>query len=467
MISAPTVTMAPSKAVAAVDQAIASDNPAAAFESLLDNLKNVSSISEIAEDLKAIAAAILSTSLGIVATRTLLTKFIDQLPPPENDEIWTSVAPDLISRLLASPSATSFVEQVAILCEGTASAYESIEDFQAAAEILAKIPLDSSQRRLSDAEKAKIWIRIVRDFLEESNWNSAETYLNKLKNIMHSITDAELNLHFKLSAARIQDAKREFLAAAQSYHDISMLPVIAEEERLHTLAMAIKCAILAPAGPTRSRVLGRLYKDERSAGLEEYGILEKIFLDRLLAPAEVAKFAEGLQQHQLAITSDGSTVLDRAVVEHNLLGASRLYSNIGFDALGHLLGLDGDKAEDTTARMIEQGRLAGWIDQIDRIIWFGGGEPSGEKGSGRAEAGVGTELRRWDANVQALAEELEQVTNSLHTEFPVSQVYPSRRLLLRPRTDSLAGFRGAAACGLMRLRLTSREEEHTQKSRCL
>jgi COP9 signalosome complex subunit 4 len=70
--------------------------------------------------------------------------------------------------------------------------------------------------------------------------------------------------------------------------------------------------------------------------------------------------------------------------------------------------------------MIEQGRLVGWIDQIDRIIWFGGGEASGEKGSGRAEAVVGKELRRWDANVQALAEELEQVTNSLHTEFPVS-----------------------------------------------
>jgi COP9 signalosome complex subunit 4 len=110
------------------------------------------------------------------------------------------------------------------------------------------------------------------------------------------------------------------------------------------------------------------------------------------------------------------------VVEHNLLGASRLYSNIGFDALGLLLGLDGSKAEDTTAKMIEQGRLAGWIDQIERTIWFGG-EASGVKGSGRAEAVVGKEMRRWDANVQALAEELEQVTNSLQAEFPVSPVH--------------------------------------------
>ncbi|KAJ9138275.1 PCI domain containing protein [Coniochaeta hoffmannii] len=410
--------MAPTTVSEALQQITGSDNPAAGFESLLGSIKNISTPSTIAGDLNSIAAAILSSSLGVVGTRTVLAQFVDTLRALDNDELWTEVGPDVVNRLLANASAASFVEQVASLCEGTASAFEATEDFQAAAEVLAKIPIDSSQRRLSDQEKARIWIRIVRNYLEEKNWNSAEAYLNKLKNIMHTITDSELNLHFKLSAARIQDAKREFLAAAQSYHDISNMTVIAEEERLHTLAMAIKCAILAPAGPPRSRVLGRLYKDERSAGLEEYGILEKIFLDRLLAPAEVAKFAEGLQEHQLAITSDGSTVLDRAVVEHNLLGASRLYSNIGFDALGHLLGLDGDRAEDTTARMIEQGRLAGWIDQIDRIIWFGSGEASGEKGSGRAEAVVGKELRRWDANVQALAEELEQVTNSLHTEFP-------------------------------------------------
>ncbi|KAH8910404.1 hypothetical protein BR93DRAFT_949153 [Coniochaeta sp. PMI_546] len=410
--------MASSKVSEALQQVAGSENPAAAFEALLDQIKTVSTPSTIAEDLKLIANTILSSSLGVVGTRTLLAKFIDTLRALDNDELWTDVGPDIVSRLSVNPSAASYVEQVASLCEHTATAFEATDEFRSAAEILGMIPLDSSQRRVSDEEKAKLWVRIVRDFLEENSWGSAETYLNKLKNIMHTITDPILNLHFKLSAARIQDAKREFLAAAQSYHDISMLPVIAEEERLHTLAMAIKCAILAPAGPPRSRVLGRLYKDERSAGLEEYGILEKIFLDRLLAPAEVSKFAKGLQEHQLAITADGSTVLDRAVVEHNLLGVSRLYSNIGFDSLGHLLGLNGDKAEDTTARMIEQGRLAGWIDQIDRIIWFGGVEASGEKGSGRAEATVGKNLRRWDANVQALAEELEQVTNSLHAEFP-------------------------------------------------
>jgi COP9 signalosome complex subunit 4 len=168
-----------------------------------------------------------------------------------------------------------------------------------------------------------------------------------------------------------------------------------------------------------------LYKDERASQLGEYGILEKMFLDRLLAPAEVAKFAEDLLPRQLATTSDGSTVLDKAVVEHNLLGASKLYRNIRFEALGELLGLGADKSEETTARMIEQGRLVGRMDQLEWIVWFEGGEASGQKGSGRAEVVVGKEMRIWGANVQGLAEDVEQVTNALQKEFPMS-----------PRSDS-------------------------------
>jgi hypothetical protein len=36
-------------------------------------------------------------------------------------------------------------------------------------------------------------------------------------------------------------------------------------------------------------------------------------------------------------TTPGSTILDRAVIEHNLLSASKLYNNISFAELGALL----------------------------------------------------------------------------------------------------------------------------------
>ncbi|KAK4117146.1 hypothetical protein N656DRAFT_699490 [Canariomyces notabilis] len=395
------------------------EEPAAEFKGILANIGSFAPPLRIATAFIAIADDLLAEPIGVVATRSVLDDLITALRKYDDHDMWIEVGQHVIQAVTSRTAlASSLVEQVATLRELVARAHEANEDFVDAAKVLTEIPLDSSQRRVPDAEKAAVWIRIVRNYLEVDDSTSAEIYLNKLKNVMHTVEDPELNLHFRLSAARIQDSNRQFLQAAKSYHDISFSPSIAEEERLHTLAMAIKCAILAPAGPLRSRALGQLYKDERSAGLEEFGILENMFFDRLLSPAEVDKFAQGLAPHQLAKTSDGSTPLSRAVVEHNLLSASRLYLNIGFDELGVLLGLDGDKAEDTTAKMIEQGRLSGSIDQIDRIIWFGGGEASGEKGSGRAEALVGREMRRWDSNVQALAEDVERVTDALQAEFP-------------------------------------------------
>jgi COP9 signalosome complex subunit 4 len=395
----------------------ASGDKAPVYESILADIKTLSSPASAVDDLNAIVDSFFAQSLGVVSTRSLLSAFINTIKQLGNDDMTIDVGNRTLTVLASQPP--SFLDASATIRELVASAHENNDDFLDAAKALAEIPLDSSQRKVSDEEKAQVWIRIVRNYLEVDDSTAAETYINKLKNIMHTISNPDLNLHFGLSQARIQDAKREFLSASQRYHEISFSPAIAEEERLHTLSMAVKCAILAPAGPMRSRTLGRLYKDERSAQLPEFGILEKMFLDRLLSSEEVDKFAEGLQQHQLATTSDGSTVLRKAVVEHNLLGASRLYSNIRFEALGSLLGLDAEKAEDTTARMIEQGRLVGRMDQLEGIVWFEGGEASGEKGSGRAEAVIGKEMRRWDANVQNLAEEVENVTNVIQKEFPV------------------------------------------------
>ncbi|KAI1776566.1 hypothetical protein F4818DRAFT_411051 [Hypoxylon cercidicola] len=418
--------MANPKVREALAQIQSSSDQPAAFESLLDNLKSISTPQDFANDLKAILdAAFNSPSVGVVAQRAILEKYVGVLRGISSADLWIELGNHALGTLESSSSAGqaltsgTFSDQAAALRELVADGHEANEDYEEAARTLAEIALDSSQRRVTAEDRVRVWVRIVRNYLEVDNTASAETYLNKLKNVIYQVDDPALNLHFRLSQARIQDAKREFLSASQAYHDISLLAAISEDERLHTLSMAVKCAILAPAGPLRSRALGRLFKDERSPHLDEFGMLEKMFFDRLLAPSEVDKFAGGLAPHQLALTADGSTVLARAVVEHNLLAVSRLYSNVDFGALAGVLGsLDPAKAEDTTARMIEQGRLVGRIDQIEGVVYFEKGEASGEKGSGRADVTVGREMRRWDANVQGLAEEVENVTNALQREFP-------------------------------------------------
>ncbi|PWY89260.1 COP9 signalosome complex subunit 4 [Aspergillus heteromorphus CBS 117.55] len=406
--------MASQKITSALAEIESSGNPQnklQLYNDLLSDIVSTSTELQISQDLIYFLDSVLSEDISIVAARPILDSFISVLRKLTH-ETQISVGQHAVS-LLQSRS-TSVEEQDAQLRELLADAYESEGEYVAAARALQGIHIDSSQRLVSDAAKVRLWIRIVRNYLEEDDTTSAEAFLNRIKNLPSKIEDHELQLHFKLSQARILDARRRFLDASQEYFNVSLAAGVDESDRLQALAAAIRCAVLAPAGPQRSRILATLYKDDRSTSVEEFGILEKMFLDRLLDPAEVAAFAQRLAPHQLAQTADGATVLDKAVVEHNLVAASKLYENIRTDALGAILGLEasgdltaGEKAEAYAARMVEQGRLKGSIDQIDGIIYFDSGV-----------AATGKHIRQWDAGVQGLAEDVERVATSITDAFP-------------------------------------------------
>ena len=388
------------------------------YDDLLNQIIADPDESCIAANLAAFITSILGESIGIVAARSLLGSAVEAIRSLKSTDSKIDAGTQAIQIL--EPRVVSFEEQDAQLREIVADAYTEQDDFVDAAKTLQGIQLESSQRKITDDAKFKTWMRICRLYLEEDDTTVAESYLNRAKNLLYKVEDIELNLQFHLSQARILDAKRKFLDASSAYHSVSLTPTLAEEDRMHSLSAAITCAVLAPAGPQRSRALAKIYKDERASEVPEFGILEKMFLDRLLSKEEVSKFANNLAPHQLAKTADGSTVLAKAVVEHNLLSASRLYDNIGVKELGLLLDLDPEKAEQYAATMLEQGRLAGRIDQIDGIIFFDGVEGSGEKtDAGKAKKVVGQDLRKWDAKVQGIAEEVERVASMLQAQYPV------------------------------------------------
>lgn len=195
--------------------------------------------------------------------------------------------------------------------------------------------------------------------------------------------------------ARVLDYRRKFIEAAQRYNELSYRSIIHEDERMTALRNALICTVLASAGKRliniahvpflglvihvilltgqqRSRMLATLFKDERCQQLPAYSILEKMYLDRIIRRSELQEFEALLQPHQKASTIDGlgSTILDRAVIEHNLLSASKLYNNISFEELGALLDIPPTKAEKIASQMITEGRMNGYIDQIDSIVHF-------------------------------------------------------------------------------------------------
>ncbi|KAK0271898.1 hypothetical protein LTR35_009346 [Friedmanniomyces endolithicus] len=367
----------------------------ATYNSILSKIINDGG-SNLAANIVAYVQSILSDTIGVIHSRPLLSAFVEQYRNLSNNE--------------AKIKAVSYEQQDTDVKFVLADAHEKEEDFTESAEVLQTITLDSSQRSVSDDDKARVWMRICRCYLEVDDSINAITYLNKVKQVIFSVTDQQTRLQFQLSQARIYDSQRSFLDASTSYLALSNETAIDEEERVQALTAAITTAVLAPAGPPRARQLGKLYKDERAAETAEYSILEKIFLNRLLSPSEVSSFAAGLQEHQLAKTSEGSTVLDKAVLEHNLLAISRLYQNISFSNLGALLGTGAERAEQYAATMIESNRLSGSIDQIAGVIHFN------TKDGGHDV--VAMRLRAWDANVQGLLEEVEKVTTMLQREEP-------------------------------------------------
>jgi COP9 signalosome complex subunit 4 len=196
---------------------------------------------------------------------------------------------------------------------------------------------------------------------------------------------------------------------------------------------AVQCAVLAGAGPQRSRALATLYKDERTQQLPSFSVLEKMFLDRVLRPSEVSDFSSSLKPHHLAKLADNTTVLDRAVIEHNLLSASKIYNNIRFDQLAALLNTSPEQAEQVASRMIAEGRMIGSIDQIEQLIFFESGgaavDEKVESNVSNVSAGAGAittkrigqsmiEAVKWDDAIQSICHQVEDIIESIQAKYP-------------------------------------------------
>ncbi|KAG6854818.1 hypothetical protein C0991_001245 [Blastosporella zonata] len=421
-------------------------------------LAQISSFSQkdkalVADLHKLVDTVVNQDSIGLVVGRQVLSELVRILGEGsiKEAELRKRVVEDTLTTV--QPRIVSYEEQVNALRFQLADLLEEEEEWIDAARVLMGISLDSGQRHvwplISDSERLKVYVRIVRLLLEEEDSVQAETYYNRAALLAHGNIDRETQLQFKLCQARINDYSRKFLEAATRYHELSYVGEIDEEERRHMLLAAVTCAVLAPAGPNRSRVLASLYRDERTLDLPTYNVLSKMFLDHILRSAEVKEFEKTLKPHQLAkiaissndrLASTGqydapagmdepsastrtgpATVLDRAVMEHNLLASSQIYNNITFGGLGALLDLTPGAAETMARKMIEQGRLRGSIDQVDKLIWFEGNREEDDAqgkagGLGDVEEAEDTGApftKRWDTQIRLTAANVESIVQHL------------------------------------------------------
>ena len=223
-----------------------------------------------------------------------------------------------------------------------------------------------------------------------------------------------LMLRYKSTYARVLDANLKFLAAAVKYHDLSTAylytDAIDADDLIVMLGKAVTCAILSPNSAQRQRVLGLVYKDERLSQLDAIpefqshaAVLTKMYLNRLVQKKELEQFESSLADHQKAIMADGLTIVERGVLEHNMVAVSQLYTSIYFTQLGELLGVvDSTKAEKTAVKMISDGSLSGSIDEVEGVIRF---HPTKAKEE--------STLLHWDETITTFCTQLNKVTDAV------------------------------------------------------
>lgn len=344
-------------------------------------------------DSKALLRHILSPDNPLVLTRQVLHLFAFSLDKLNNASM-IEVGSFALEQI--SPRVTSFEEEDAKIREQLAEAFAAKRDFYAAAKTLAVINLEGSSRSISPEDKAETYVKVAEFFIEADDNVSAESYNSKAAMIMHLVKSVPLQLRHKTCHARLLDAKREFLQAARAYYALSQEghQGVDESDLMQLLQNAVVCTILAKAGPLRSRLLATLYKDERTANLPTFEILEKMFMDRILRKPEVRKFGDTLQEHQKAMLSSGFTVLDKAIIEHNMVAVSKIYNNITFEELGALLEITPLQAEKIVATMVSEGRLKASLDELASVVEF---ENESES------------LVSWDANIAKFCQDLDRL----------------------------------------------------------
>ncbi len=314
------------------------------------------------------------------------------------------------------------------------------------------------------SQKMDIYVKIAECFLEEDEIVEAEAFVTKAAleaSIMSSISaNASANnnndgddddddddggdtseekenadnktssnehialiLRYKSTFARVLDANRKFLQAAGGYYDLSAIKknssinngtqtadMIDADDLVEFLGRAATCAILAPSSAQRQRVMGLVYRDERLASLDSIphfsthaSILSKMYKGQMIRKesTEWKKFEESLAEHQKAIMGDGLTTVERAVMEHNMVAVSNIYSNIYFSALGRLLGLSTTRAEEVASKMILDGSLKASIDELDGVLTF------------EDDARGGSNLVAWDGAITSFCMQLNHTTDAV------------------------------------------------------
>jgi len=284
-----------------------------------------------------------------------------------------------------------------------AKIYQGVQDddqnFVKAARHLGKMTLDQAPA----LQKVKAWVRAAQLYVADSLFREAEMFIQKVGQVIKFAKgqkiDAKYTRRYMSANASVQDFQGKFHSAANEYYKLSTI-IPDPEESMGKLTNGLKCVLLAPG----SSLLSNYYKDERCVGIPGFNVVEKMFLQRFIEKKDYEEFEKTLSEHQTHVGREGWTILEKAIIEHNLIAASNVYTNISMSNLGLVLGVPTEKAEAISSKMITDGRLKGTIDQNKGTLQF---LPHGY-----------SELSAWDTHVGIACSSVNTIFDQLTALYP-------------------------------------------------
>ncbi|CAD5226985.1 unnamed protein product [Bursaphelenchus xylophilus] len=219
-------------------------------------------------------------------------------------------------------------------------------------------------------EKMVEHLRAAETALQANDLEEAENNVTRASMLQAQISDENLMIRYKALYAQILDKNNRFAEAGLRYYDLSVRSQLTADEKTQALQNSVICTVLAPPGMHRTRLLKLLVKDDRVENFVGFKILQNMFMEKLISPDLLPHFEVLLKENQKIRDRDGNTILEKAVLQHNLLAVSRIYKCVSFDDVSELLGIAPELVETAVTRLISTGSLNGEVDQIDRLITF-------------------------------------------------------------------------------------------------
>ena len=278
---------------------------------------------------------------------------------------------ELCSHALAAiaPRANIFNREEAVFRRELAEVLDATKDTDGAIKLLIGITYDANEDDQVE-KKVEDYLRLAEMYHDKEDSTQAEVYVNRVAHIIYKVDKRETQLRYNLASTKCADSKREFVRAAQGYYNLSTEQGIDAEVAPQMYHKSLVCTILSPAGPRKDRMLALLVNDDRAKLNPHYNLLQKMATGGLIKREFAKAFEDALEVHQKVKFSDGYTVLDKALIEHNITVLSRIYTNITFSELGIFLGISATQGEKIISKMISERRVHAVLDQLHELVEF-------------------------------------------------------------------------------------------------